>query len=182
MSKIRLNSSHREIMLGLVKDLIACPTETAATAKAYATASVLVRKMVEKALPPADMAVLKKYEKASVRDCIGMTLSAGGFVQFWFMKETGPLTTGSRTFVADEKTTIAVNAHIAAKDKSEKALKDKMSDYQSLINNSRYFEDVVAVWPEAEKLRSQFGGQALITLSPDIVARIQQDVAGRMAA
>lgn len=182
MAKLRLSRHHRNALRDLAKRLISCPFEQATVNGSYVNAARLVRKMVEAILPPADMKVLQKYEQAGVDDCIRMTLSAGGFTAFRFSEGTGPLNIGCRVFLADEATTAAVSANAAAAEVLKQALEAKRRDYYSLIEVSRYFEDVIEVWPEAEQLDGRFQPNALVTLTSDVVSRIRQDVASRQAA
>lgn len=61
--------------------------------------------------------------------------------------------------------------------------KDRIfADYRTLINDSRNFEDVLAVWPEVEALRGTLGVRAptaIMRLGEDVIARIRADVATR---
>lgn len=182
MGKLRLNLSMRSALHSLAQKLVECPAEKSALASAYVTAANLVCKTVESVLPPSDMKILRKYDCAAIADCIRLQLAAGGIVRFDFNKNTGPLSIGRRIFLADVPTTVAYNVWDAANSAHQEALNAKLSDYHALINSCAYYEDAVAVWPEAEQLRAQFGQGALIAFSPDVVARIRADVATRVSA
>lgn len=184
MAKTRLTNNHRDILGHLARELVSCPVEKQADIDAYAAAAPLVRKMVEDVQPPKDMKVLQKYGCANIDDCIRLSLSAGGYTHFYFEKGKGPLTTSCKTFLSDEATTAVVNARLKAAEALKKATEAKLSDYYSLIQSSKTFEEVLEIWPEAERLRQHICGSshALVTLNPEIAARIQQDVATRQAA
>lgn len=182
MAKLRLTQAMRTRLRHLANKVVSCPTERATLTAAYKTAAVAVRKAVEKSLPPADMKVLRKYDQAAVDDCIRLNLTAGGVVVFRFDEDTGPVSIGCRIFLADEQTTAAYNSWKAADDTWHKALRTKLSDYDALIDGATYYQDVVEVWPEAEQLRTEFGGGSLIAFSPDVVARIRADVKTRAKA
>jgi hypothetical protein len=183
MPKLRLTNHMRAQLKNLARDLVTAPAEEAALTDAYQAAAVLVRQTVEKALPPTDMKVLKKYDCARIDDCIRLNRTQGGVTVFRFDGETGPLTTyqGCRTrvFNADEELTRVVNEWEAAFAQREDVIRGKLADYAALIAAASTYQDVLEVWPEAERLRSQFGAGALSVFSADVVARIRQDVATR---
>lgn len=182
MPKTRLTNYMRSQLNQLARELVTAPIEEAELTDAYQAASTLVRLTVEEALPPADMLVLKKYGCARVDDCIRLNLPAGGVVRFVFANETGPLvvyTVCGRVFNADNATAKVVNRWLAAVTAHEQAVGTKLMDYAALISASRYYEDVLNVWPEAERLRTKFGAGALSIFSADVVTRIKQDVASR---
>lgn len=182
MAKLRLTQAMRARLRGLAHKVVSCPSEKAALVGAYKVAAIAVRKTVEKALPPADMKVLRKYDQAAVDDYIRLNLAAGGMVAFQYDEGTGPVSISCRVFLADEATTSAFNGWKVADDAWRKALRTKLSDYESLIDGATYYQDVVEVWPEAEQLRTEFGGGSLIAFSPDVVARIRADVRTRAKA
>lgn len=182
MSKCYLTNSLRETLTTLALRAVTCPAEGAALDAAYKVAAPLVRGMVEKKNPPRDMRVLDKYRKASRDACIKMQLTAGGVEQFEFAQKDAPLvanpTYSSPPYAADAVTTDAVVDWVTAKRTHKTALDKKLDDYRALIRASRSLEDVAAVWPEAEKARPA-KSNALIVLSPEIVRRIEADVASR---
>lgn len=180
--KTRLNSYSRDSLTMLAKSVIKCPAEETALAKAYATAAALVRATVEVALPPKDMKVLAKYERAAVDDCIRLSGPGLNFTYFRFTKGTGPLSFGNRNFLVSEETGNAVTAWERTDEALKVATKSKLGDYEALIRNSRHFEDIVEVWPEAEKLRGDIGLNTVSVISLDVVDRIKADVASRAEA
>lgn len=182
MSKVRLNESAKEQLRRLARELVRVPAEEAVRDAAYGVAEALVRATVERALPPADMAVLKRYDACRVDDCVRVTLLVGGMTVFRFTKGTGPLSINCRTFLADAATTDVVTAHALAQSAYRDALDKKLSDYYALINGARNLEDVTEVWPEAEAVRSSLGARAMTILSSDALERIRRDVSERQAA
>ena len=186
MAKLRLNETTRRILREHARALVSCPAEQKAADQAHAACATLVRKMIEARFPPKDMLVLKRYEVADRLQNISIQLNAGGF-QCWKYKseDQPPLQPGrhSATFLADKQTTTAVERTLAADAALNAALEKKLGDYYSLISSAGTFEDVCEVWPEAEGVRSRCGGSAIvIAVTPEVVARIRQDVATRAKA
>lgn len=101
MSKTRLTSHTRGILSKLARDLVVAKRERVALDKAYVAAAKLVRRAVEKALPPADMEVLKKYDASCATTSIRLRLTAGGIVEFIFGPDDGPLSMRHRIFLED---------------------------------------------------------------------------------
>lgn len=179
--KTRLNSYSRDSLMALAKSVIKCPAEEISLAAAYAKAATLVRAAVEAQLPPKDMKVLLKYGKAEVDDCIKVSGAGSYYSWFHFEKGLGPLSLGCRTFLVDGDTTAAVIAWEKAKESRDDAIRTKINDYQALIQASRYFEDVLEIWPEAEKLRGDIGLNTVSTISLDVLDRIKADISTRVA-
>ncbi len=185
MPKTRLTTNMRSRLNALARELVSAPAEEAVLTNAYQAAATLVRQTVEAALPPADMKVLKKYDVAQVDDCIRLNEWDGGDVLlFRFDGGTGPLVARSggcrhRMFNIDLATGQAVRAWCDAVEARDAMMAQKLDDYAALIAMARHYEDVLEVWPEAERLRTQFGAGALSVFSADVVARIRADVAGR---
>jgi hypothetical protein len=181
--KLRLNQSSRDALRRLARSVVAAPKETEALEAAYEKAAGLVRRCVETAYPPKDMRVCARYEAAKIDDCIKLSLTAGGVEQFQFKTDTGPLvvkpTYTGKIYQADVDTTDAVTDWVLARDAHKKAVDEKIADYHALIQSAATFEAVAEVWPEADQLRGQFGGQAIAVISPEIIGRIREDVKSR---
>lgn len=184
--KTRLTMSARFALKKLAGELVTSPDEDKAVKAAYKKAAPLVRSIVETKYPPKDMRVLQKYKKAQKDDCIKLQLAAGGIEVFNFAGNTGPMvahkTYEGVIYPADTIATDAVLEWKKAVDARTAARDQKIADYKTLIYAARNLEDVTAIWPEAEKVRSQLKSTALVVLSPDVVTRIQADVATRKKA
>lgn len=186
MAKTRLNERSRKVLCAHARSLVACPAEKKAADTAYASAAVLVRKMIETRYPPKDMAILKKYDQASSCHSIKIQFDVGGY-EIWSLRKDeaapAPLQPGhySAVHIADRATTAAIQKSMAADKALKEALENKLADYYSLIAAANAFEDVCEVWPEAEAVRSQCGASAIVVaVTPEVVARIRQDVATRL--
>ena len=184
-AKTRLTKYSRAKLNGFARKLLTRP-DSPELAEARKGTDALVRRMVETRYPPADMAVLQRYDVASEDRCIRIQLSAGGVVNY-ALRPPGTVTPGQfcRMYVADSAVTAAV-ARVQAMDEAVgKRLDDELNPYYVLVAHSRYFEDVVATWPEAESMRGECGAAstALVPqLSPEMLAAIQAGVAERAAA
>ena len=180
--KTRLNSFSRERLHNLAKDIVACPKEKAALDKAYAAAEKVVLIAVEKRWPAADMEVLKKYDlHRSLK--AAHTSGNGAYINFEFAEGTERLCAqyqSNRPVILSDKDIALVVTWEKAKAAYNESIQKKLADYKALINGSRNFEDVLEVWPEADKVRGDIGLNAVSTeLSADVVKRIKADVAAR---
>lgn len=186
--------------------VVKAPAEADAENAAYSIAAPLVRKAVEKKYPNKDMLVLQRYGVTINGDFIKMRMSDGEVMQFVFNgadegeqnkteshgkipgKLKSPLrpdTYGDRNcvFIVDGTTEDAVKAWSVVTKKHKDALSQKLTDYCDLIDTTRYFEDVLAIWPEAEQVRTLCGAAALTVMVKDeVIERIQADVKNRAAA
>jgi hypothetical protein len=188
MRKTRLNKAHRSRLRQLFNEIVKCPAEESALALAYQKAEPLVRATVVAEYPPKDMKVLERYEVATQDDCVKLRLTRGGDVLFRFKPQTGPIvpdgaaTYSGKFFLTDEQTTKAVEEWDKATKGLEKALHAKKTDYDALIDTALFFEDVTAIWVEAEKIRPVITKQltALVALNPTIIQRIKADVQARV--
>jgi len=183
MPSIRLTENHRRWLRLLARNTVKVPDKQAAYDAAYAAAAPLVRKLVEKRYPPEDMKLLAKYDVAGPDCCIRVILTAGGVEQFEFRTDEEspwrPDRAGCRShlYQADDVTTAAVQAYVAAMDALREATDAKLRDYNSLIGHSKKLEEVEAVWPAATALRATLDRTLPVTLSEDVIARIRADVA-----
>lgn len=182
MAKTRLNKNHRRMLRRRLEDCDMAPKEQKAADKTYARAAALVRADFDKAYPPEDMALLRKYEVARKDQCIRGATSEGRFIGFEF-RHDDDLTPWaparycrSRSIPFNTKTLDAIEKAEVAKDALIKAQKEVRDLYHPLINSVRYFEDVVEVWPAAEQWRSRICGQstAVSTLSEDAIEKIRK--------
>lgn len=63
-------------------------------------------------------------------------------------------------------------------------LKQARAPYLVLIEETRFYEDVCEVWPEAKQLADRFGTRPLLParVTPDLIAQIHADMERRHAA
>lgn len=184
MAAVRLLQSHRDFLHAMAGEQVKCPAEEAADAKAYAKAMPIVRKIVEKKYPPADMKLLAKYEAAVPDRCIRLQLAAGGVEQFCFRDEADfPLRPNGynggcnrHIYATDEKATEIVSACLTVAAAFKKAMATKLGDYNALIDHSTTLEQVEGVWPAASALRVRLNRAVPVVLSDEVIARIRADV------
>ncbi len=186
--RTRLNETHRSLLRKFAQEHTACPKEQKARDKTYERASRLVREAIEKRFPPADMAVLLKYEVAAPDLCIQGGSPSGQFVGFEYTAaEDAPTVPrrycSSRSIPFTQTAVDAIESYTKAKDACEIALTKKLDAYSTLIRTARTFEEVVDVWPAVAALREQIvvPSTALIALSPETVDFIRSDNAGANA-
>lgn len=190
--KTRLNMRGRAALKRLAAEIVSCPDNQAVADAACEHATNLVTGMVVKRFPPADMRVLKQYDCTEkchavfIENLRGVKTNRLGRAPFNFrcggavpLQPAGT----SMVFIADDATRDAVENYILAKEALEEALKTKLADYYGLIEASVTFEQVLAVWPEAEAVRSSCGAsQITVPLDDTVIRRIQADVASRRIA
>lgn len=185
MAQTKLLEWHRRELRALMYRVVDCPAEQKAEEQAYQRAAPLIRKMIEKRYPLADMEVLKKYEVLRTDDCVNIQLTAGGVEQFKFKtdEKVGVPRTGSCStwvFLADDKITDAMQKWTAARDAAKTALAKKQSDYVSFIETATTFEQIVGIWPEASELAPKIARNLPVALNDDVIAQITADSKRRL--
>lgn len=179
----RLTYDKRMKLIQLAHSIVECPEEARTIHDTYKIAAPLVRAAVEVRYPRKDMLICKKYDVAAIDDCIKITHVGALVSMFTFKKGRGPLAAKSTTqgiiYQTDAATFDAVENWVNAVATYKKAKERKLTDYRSLINHARTYEQVLAVWPEAEAVRSDMGSQALIVMSDEVLDRIRSDVEAR---
>jgi hypothetical protein len=186
----RLSQIDRDALVGLASRLIEQTEDRADLDAAYVAAASAVRAAVEAQFPPKDMKVLAKYEAARTDACIQISRGNYHVEQFCFREDDSapmrPARGGchSRVFSADPPAVDAVDAYKLAETNRKDRIKKRLADYRSLIQSVNTFNDVAAVWPEANELRLSIVGSAtaMLVLSNDVIERIQKDAAQRLAA
>lgn len=185
MASTRLNSNHRSLLIALMERVVDCPVEQKAEQTTYDKALPVARKLVEAAFPPSDMAVFRKYEQARQDRCVRFQVPDGSVMQFEFRADDAPWipsrgNCSSRLYIADEKQGAALEKWKDAAQNFKKALEQKKTDYRNFINSSATFEQVIAVWPEAEQVASQIRENLPAAINPEVLARITADSQKRM--
>jgi transposase len=186
----RLNNSDRELLRNFVRGKIACETEQEIFEKAYKAAKIIVLNVVRKRFPMKDMKLLQKYEAAKLDGCInyGGYYDTDSQFRFHLNDKDIPLvpkngSCNQRHYEWSKDDHVILSAYQLARQALKKAKNEKTNAYERLIIGSTTFNDIVAVWPAAEILRSKIIPQnteqrALAVLSEDVIAMIKADNAG----
>jgi len=186
-----LNAELRNLLKRFAFENVKSPKEQAAFDAAYAKAKPLVIDTVTAKYPAKDMKVLDKYG-AAVHE---KRVAYGGYYDnestFYFLDkdaQSAPLvprhvTHNHISYGWTKEVRAALDAYVLARQALNKALDEKKADYTRLIEGSRTFNEVVAVWPAAEQLRPKIvpatvEQRALAVLSEEAIARIKADNAG----
>lgn len=192
MAKKVLNKGHREALESLAHKLVIETQDRAALDAAYEACANMVKGLVEAKFPPADMAVLKKYDQAYPDGCIYISAGWGGYERFNFRDgdERVPMRPGDRygcnsrnPYLLNDEQTALYDAFKFADREHSDAIKTRYADYRALIQSARTFEELVEVWPAAEQLRERICGQsrAIAVMSEEVVARIKADPAATIS-
>jgi hypothetical protein len=188
MAKKRLNNGNRRDLRTLAWRMIRETTDTSEVDAAYAEAAKVISEEVSRRYPAEDMAVLAKYEMSHPDTCVYVSRGGQDYDVFHF-RDDDPLTPvrpGSRydcnrrnPILLQQSAVEALDRFKSANAKSDKDAQRRQADFYALINDAKTFEDVVAVWPAAERLRSLIcgTGTAITTLSAEVMDRIKSDAA-----
>lgn len=192
--KTRLYDRTRGILRDHALSKIVCPIERDAEQTAFNALTVLVDPLAELYFPLRHMEVLERYRLAGVRGhlevkppdsdrrCVHLPVSHPRLFPVGLYGDSGyhaiEVTPDDPVWPAFRLWREAKQLHAQARDRVYFA-------YNVLITASRNFEDVVAVWPEAQEMAEQVGQRGQNALSPinaDLIARIKADVAARTIA
>jgi hypothetical protein len=153
---------------------------------AYAKASTLVRAVVAKKFPPAEMKILRKWKSACSAMTPKLQLPDGSVVEFKFLTDDdAPLWPGEwdykgQIYLADAPTAAAVDRWKTASDAYEAERKKRLAAYEAMIIGSSYVEDIIELWPEAKGILP--AGSPPIALGPEQIATVRADLRERKAA
>ena len=180
MAKNRLLMRHKNMLNRFAKQNVTAPKEAAKRARAYERAAKLVRADVEKKYPPADMEMLVKYSVAKPDTCINGGSPTGQFIAFEFENTAdAPMVPNrycsTRSIPFTKATVEAIEKYDLAKTEDESAKEKILADYRGLIDGSRYFEDLLQIWPGAEVMRERICAKthAISILSEETIERIR---------
>lgn len=186
----RLSQYDRDRLIKLADQRVRASADATQMDAAYVEITKAIRAEVEKQFPPKDMKVLAKYDAAGPDRCIYVSRGYGDRDRFCFRDgDAHPVRPshggcGYRTFLLEEPVVVLLDAFKDAEKEYDAAIAGKLADYKALISTVNTFNEVAAVWPEAEDLREAIVGSAtaMVVLNNDIVERIRSDAATRLAA
>ena len=191
MTKTRLNESSRDILLKFVRDtIVALPSQHEKETELYEKARSLVSKYLLTKYPTKEMKVLKKYGCTIIDKCIAFTMpeNSSRYKQFNYRDEDESMipiipntkaTYNKKTPHLDETGEIldAIEALEAFREEVKEDLLVRKQAYQSLIRQSRTFEDVQDVWPEVSALAVKItASKPLMIMDSTLINKIKQDM------
>lgn len=183
MAKYRLNMNDRAFLRNLAAKTVNVEAEQAAADAAYKACAAAVRAAVEKKYPPADMAILAKYDTTRDDRCIRLNLAFGGVAAFNFRNDDTPWPVRphnyhcSTLYAIDEAATRLYEAYKNTEEALVLKRERVVGDFDKLISYSKTLEEVETVWPGASKLRERIKANVPVTLSQDVVERIKATLA-----
>lgn len=185
MGSVRLNDFNRGLLRDLVKSKVVFEAETKALSRRKNSLDERVLGVIKKEFPEYEMEILKKYNVTEM--CTSFSL---------IKKNTSVLT----RYELDEPIIVAdggfMNKRISVSEKLygdvEKFLKSQnqlnedtrkaRSPYFELIKNSKTFNEVLEVWPEAAELKKTLGNNSLMLLPKKVKEGIRNDMQRRGVA
>lgn len=184
----RLSEDNRASLIRLARKLVRETHPSEELDAAYEGAADAIHAIVTAKYPPKDMAVLLKYDAAAPDCCIRYSTGHYDVNQFDFRADDKRIpTVPSRycnrvPFLVEGAAVEAMRAYEAAKKAYDQGIAQRENDYRALIQNATSFNQVVDVWPEAERLRENICGRAtaLSVLSEDVIERLKRDAAIRV--
>lgn len=190
MAKKRLGVKHREILENLAEKKVKLSEDSKAMDTAFKKMKDRVMEIRDEQWPLEEMHILKKYDYVCYkeRSYIQFYLPKKCKKEFSYVNEFSSIeinedekrpTPDSRRLEISESDIFAelYNEYEKAKKEYKERIKSRLSDYRSLIYNSKSYEDVLDVWKEAEEVREQICGasKALTTINNDVILRIKND-------
>lgn len=181
-----LNKGHRETLQILARKLVNSTQDTTALDAAYEEVANMVAALVEVKYPKSDMAILRKYDVGREDRCIYVSPGYGNIQQFSFRHKDSRVPyvpsryCNHRTpHLMNEEQAASFDRYEALREEYKAAINRRVTNFDALIEASRTFDEVAAVWPAAEQLRERICGQsrAVSIMSEDTLARIKGDPA-----
>ncbi len=159
MAKIRLSDVSRRRLIGEAKTFVERFYPTKEIDALRERLSDPVRACVEHKFPVKDMAVCRKYHVGKTEDLIKIISLTGSVTRFSFLYQTGPYVIGGRyagrIYAAPARLVQQVERLHDLETARAGEINLRMKDYTALINGAKIFDEVCAVWPEAEKLAGE---------------------------
>lgn len=183
----KLTQSDRKVLQNFATSVIRSPDTEAKVNEFYELVVAAIKPEILKVYPLADMRVLEKYDCATRDYCINRkyTYNSGYDFKFRDSDVRAPLVPSNRgcftlTYEWSKETATLVDLYNLNLTLHEKAIEKIASDYYTLIHASRTFDEVVAIWPAAERLRGQLVGVKanLPALSNEFIDRVRAHNAG----
>lgn len=182
----RLSDSNRRELLDYAVTLVRETEERTAMNSAYNAAADVIVEAVERNFPTNDMMVLQRYSMAAKDYCIYISNGGhGDYHQFTFLEDDKrvPLRPTHRcrnqaVLLEDDEAKV-LHEYSTIKSAFDEAVRQRAMDFKSLIYNCATFNQLVEIWPGAEKMRAKIVGSstALSIMSDEVLARIKTDPA-----
>jgi len=194
MAKKRLNSKSRDLLIRLVHQKVV--SDETQLDKLESKLNKLFIKDVEKKYPKKDMDILLKYERAILTTSVSLLFTDPledtdkAVHSTYTLKEPVLLPSGGAHYAhtrgklinnKDSALYKVFSEYRDLKDKLRKEETERRKPYFTIIEDCRYFEDVVEIWSEAEELRSQIcPNKSLSVLNTNAILSIQRDTQTRL--
>lgn len=187
----RLNNADRDALIAFARKKVAETGVPDGFDEAYASAALVISNAVAAQFPPKEMAILKKYDAAFQDECIHYAGSGAQYGEFNFRRgdPNAPFRPGRgcnrRTPVRlDEAQTEAVVSYQSLFDATKAKNDQRFNDFKAAIHTATKFSDLAAIWPAVEEMHLRIVGtnSSLVVMNDDVLERIANDPASRLAA
>jgi hypothetical protein len=192
MTKIRLNTTHRDILRQYGQERISSVINRDKEKDLYQRILDGVNKAIRAKYPEDHMVILRQYKLARFDRCLRFQFPSGRVDGFNFAYEENalcdlPYNGGCRTDVVYPVNAAFEKAYDDyAKDKkvNDDERDKKLASFNALVDAAKTLEDVLAAIDLPAELQKQLGKQctALVALSPDSLKVLKHDFALKKAA
>ena len=193
MSKIRLNKSHRDILLKYGQDKLSAAINRKKEMSLYDSLLAAVNAAIRKKYPEEHMVILRQYKLARFDRCLRFQFPSGRVDGFSFeYKEERladlPYSNGclaGTVYPVDARFEKLFDDYARIKKDNEKEKREKIAGFHALVVAAKTLDDILAVIDLPKDLQESIGKKdstALVALSPDTLKSLKKDFALKQAA
>jgi hypothetical protein len=193
MTKIRLNNTHRDILMTYGREKIAGLIDRSREKVLYNTLLEAANKAIRDKYPEEHMVVCRLYELTRTDYCLRFQFPSGRVDGYNFAPEDEtkicdiPSCRGCYSgdvFPMDKVFEDAYDEHIKLKRANEEEERKRVASFRSLIESSRTLDEVLEVVDLPTDILERLGRKstALVALSTDVLHGLKRDFAITQAA
>jgi hypothetical protein len=187
MTKIRLNTTHRNILKEYGQAKIKTLIDRTRQDKLYAAILEAANKAISNKYPEKDMAVLRKYKLVRTNYCLKFQFPSGrvdGFTFNWGKNDPTPIDMPARSgcvsndvFPMDKDFEAAYDEYAKVLEANKLALHAKERQFDALIDSAKTLEDVLDIIELPPEILERLGRKstALVALSSETLESLKAD-------
>ena len=193
MTKIRLNKTHREILMAYGQEKISGLIDRSRERVLYDTLLEAANRAIRAKYPEEHLMICRLYELTRTDYCLRFQFPSGRVDGCHFRPEDAPricdVPSGrgcynSDVFPMDKAFEDAYDEHLRLKRANDEEERERIASFRSLIEASKTLEEVLAVIDLPEDMLERLGRKstALVALSNDALRSLKRDFAMTQAA